>query len=81
MNVPEILTEQFPLNHVRYNHVMDELRVAERGFEELHWRGWLNDPELDDRLMKIRKELGKIWEPIQKSKRQSTTNAESKREL
>ncbi|KAB2698682.1 hypothetical protein F9K79_12510 [Ochrobactrum sp. Kaboul] len=79
MNLLEIPTEQFPLNHARYNHIMDELHSAARGFEELQQRGWPNDKELDARLMQIRTDLQSVWELVLETERQLVASVASKR--
>ncbi len=79
MNLLEIPTEQFPLNHARYNHIMDELRSAARGFEQLQQHGWPNGTELDARLMQIRADLQEVWELIQQTERELTASVASKR--
>ncbi|MDH7784162.1 hypothetical protein QBD01_000162 [Ochrobactrum sp. 19YEA23] len=70
MNVLEIPTKEFPLNHARYTYMMDELRSAARGFEQLYWLGWPNGKELDSRLMKIHADLHQVWHLIQETERQ-----------
>lgn len=70
MNLLEIPTEEFPLNHARYTYMMDELRAAARGFEQLQQHGWPNGKELDSKLMKIRADLQDVWELIQETERQ-----------
>lgn len=70
MNLLEIPTEQFPLSHLRYNYLMDELRTAARGFEQLHWMGWPNGKELDARLMKIHADLNQVWNLIHETERE-----------
>ncbi len=79
MNLLEIPTEEFPLNHARYTYMMDELRSAARGFEQLQQRGWPNGRELDSRLMKIRADLQSVWELVQETERQLATSAAAKR--
>ncbi|MBA8820899.1 hypothetical protein BRY73_22470 [Ochrobactrum sp. P6BS-III] len=79
MNLLEIPTEQFPLNHARYNHLMDELRSAARGFERLQQRGWTNGKELDARLMQIRADLQSVWELVQETERQLAASVAPKR--
>lgn len=79
MNLFEIPTEPFPLNHARYLFLMDELRSAPRGFELLQRRGWLNGKELDARLMQIRTDLQEVWEPVQDTERQLVASVASKR--
>lgn len=79
MNVLEIATEEFPLNHARYTFMMDELRSAARGFEQLHWLGWLNGKELDSRLMKIHADLNEVWNLVQDTERQLAASVVSKR--
>ncbi|MGH6763747.1 MAG: hypothetical protein ACRECW_19410 [Phyllobacterium sp.] len=66
MNIP---TEQFPLNWHRYNHLMDELRDAARGFAWLDERGWPGGKDLDKRLMAIWSDLHGVWETIQATER------------
>ncbi|KAB2681414.1 hypothetical protein [Brucella tritici] len=78
MNLLEIPTDQFPLNHARYNHLMDELRSAARGFEQLQQRGWPNGRELDSRLMQIRADLQAVWELVQETERQLAASVGSK---
>ncbi|MFS2325029.1 hypothetical protein U2P60_06370 [Brucella sp. H1_1004] len=78
MNLLEIPTEEFPLNHARYMYLMDELRTAARGFEQLHWLGWPNGKKLDARLMKIHAELGQVWELIQETESQLAASVASK---
>ena len=70
MNPLEIPTEEFPLNHSRYIYLMDELRSAARGFEQLHWLGWPHGKEIDARLMKIHADLNAVWKLIQETERQ-----------
>lgn len=79
MNLLEIPTEQFPLNHARYNHLMDELHSAARGFEQLQQRGWPNGKELDSKLMQIRADLQEVWELVQETERQLAASVVSKR--
>lgn len=79
MNLLEIPTEQFPLNHARYNHIMDELRSAARGFEELQQHGWPNGKELDARLMQIRADLQSVWELVLETERQLAASVAPKR--
>ncbi|QVQ36030.1 hypothetical protein KHQ08_12665 [Pseudochrobactrum algeriensis] len=79
MNLLEIPFEEFPLNHTRYNYIMDELRSAARGFEQLHWLGWSNGKELDSRLMKIHADLNAVWKLIQETERQLAASIASKR--
>jgi len=79
MNLLEIPTEEFPLNHARYNYIMDELRSAARGFEQLHWLGWPKGKELDSRLMKIHADLNAVWGLIQETERQLAASVASKR--
>ena len=70
MTLLEIPTEEFPLNHARYNYIMDELRSAARAFEQLHWLGWPHGKEIDTRLMKIHADLYDTWNLIQETERQ-----------
>lgn len=79
MTLLEIPTEEFPLNHARYNYIMDELRSAARGFEQLHWLGWPNGKELDSRLMKIHADLNAVWGLIQETERQLAASIAVKR--
>lgn len=79
MNLLEIPTEEFPLNHARYTYMMDELRSAARGFEQLQQRGWPNGKELDSKLMKIRADLQSVWELVQQTERELTASVASKR--
>ncbi|PQA72318.1 hypothetical protein [Brucella oryzae] len=78
MNVLEIPTEEFPLNHARYTYMMDELRSAARGFEQLQQHGWPNGKELDSKLMKIHADLNQVWNLIQETERQLATSVASK---
>lgn len=70
MNLLEIPFEEFPLNHTRYNYIMDELRSAARGFEQLHWLGWPHGKEINTRLMKVYADLNEAWNLIQETERQ-----------
>lgn len=70
MNPLEIRTEEFPLNHSRYIYLMNELRSAARGFEQLHWLGWPHGKEIDACLMKIHADLNAVWGLIQETERQ-----------
>lgn len=70
MNLLEITTEEFPFNYTRYNYIMDELRSAARGFEQLHWLGWPHGKEIDTRLMKVYADLNDAWNLIQETERQ-----------
>lgn len=78
MNLLEIPTDQFPLNHARYTYIMDELRSAARGFEQLQQHGWPNGKELDSKLMKIHADLNQVWDLIQETERQLAASVESK---
>lgn len=78
MNLLEIPTEEFPLNHSRYNNLMDELRSAARGFERLQQRGWPNGRELDSKLMQIRADLQEVWELVLETERQLAASVASK---
>lgn len=78
MNLLEIPTEEFPLNHARYTYIMDELRSAARGFEQLQQHGWPNGKELDSKLMKIHADLNQVWDLIQETERQLAASVESK---
>lgn len=69
MDITKIPVEEFPLNYYRYNHLMDELRYAARGFERLDEMGWPGGKELDARLMTIRAALLGVWETIQETER------------
>lgn len=77
MNLLAIPTEEFPLNHARYMYLMDELRTAASGFEQLHWLGWPNGKELDSRLMKIHADLNQVWNLIQETERQLAASVSS----
>lgn len=68
-DIKNIPTEEFPLNYQRYNHLMDELRDAARGFERLGSLGWPGGADLDKRLMAIWSDLGGVWETIQETER------------
>ncbi|TAV90461.1 hypothetical protein [Rhizobium leguminosarum] len=70
VDIRKIPTEEFPLNYYRYNHVMDELRDAARGFAQLDEIGWPGAKDLDKRLMKIWADLFGVWETIQETERQ-----------
>jgi hypothetical protein len=63
----QIKTEDFPLNYDRYNHVMDELLAAAKGFVHLDQQGWPGGVELDRRIMRIRADLNDIWSQIQRT--------------
>ncbi|MGH6761211.1 MAG: hypothetical protein ACRECW_06415 [Phyllobacterium sp.] len=69
-DITNIPTEQFPLNWHRYNHLMDEIRDAARGFERIGRLGWPGGEDLDRRLMEIRTDLLGVWETIQETERQ-----------
>lgn len=77
MNIP---TEQFPLNWYRYNHLMDEIRDAARGFERLGRHGWPGGDDLDRRLMRIWADLSSVWETIQDTERAMRAVADRKPE-
>lgn len=79
MNLLDIPTDQFPLNHARYNHLMDELHAAARGFEQLQQRGWPNGRELDSKLMQIRADLQSVWELVLETERQLAASVVLKR--
>ncbi|WP_457582380.1 hypothetical protein [Ensifer canadensis] len=68
-DITNIQTAEFPLNFERYNHLMDEIRDAARGFERLGVMGWPGGKDLDRRLMKIRADLLGVWETIQETER------------
>ncbi len=68
--VPHIDYKDFPLNYDRYNHLMDELRAAARGFARLDDKGWPGARDLDKRLMAIWSDLHGVWETIQETERQ-----------
>lgn len=68
-DITNIPTEQFPLNFERYNHLMNEIRDAARGFERLGGMGWPGGKDLDRRLMEIRADLLCVWETIQETER------------
>lgn len=69
MDITKIPVEEFPLNYYRYNHLMDELRDAARGFARLDEMGWPGGKDLDRRLMKIWADLHDVWEIIQATER------------
>lgn len=79
MNLLEIPTEQFPLNHACYMFLMHELRSVPRGFTLLQQRGWSNGKELDARLVQIRNDLQEVWELVQDTERQLVASLASKR--
>lgn len=79
MNLLEIPTEEFPLNHARYTYMMDELRSAARGFEQLQLHGWPNGKELDSKLMRIRADLQSVWEVVLETERQLAASVAPKR--
>lgn len=79
MNLLEIPFEEFPLNHSRYIYLMDELRSAARGFEQLHWLGWPHGKEIDRLLMKVYADLNEAWNLIQETERQLAASVASKR--
>lgn len=60
-DITNIPTAEFPLNHERYNRLMDEIRDAARGFERLGVMGWPGGADLDKRLMAIWSDLGGVW--------------------
>jgi hypothetical protein len=68
-DITNIPTEQFPLNWYRYNHLMDEIRDAARGFERIGCMGWPGGKDLDRRLMAIWSDLSSVWETIQETER------------
>lgn len=63
----QIDPKDFPLNYDRYNHVMDELLAAAKGFVHLDRQGWPGGVELDRRIMNIRAELNDVWSQIQRT--------------
>lgn len=69
VDITKIPTEEFPLNYYRYNHLMDELRDAARGFARLGEMGWPGGKDLDRRLMKIWGDLHVVWGIIQETER------------
>jgi hypothetical protein len=70
LDISQIPTAEFPLNWSRYNHLMDELRDAARGFARLGEMGWPGGKDLDRRLMTIWSDLSGVWETIQETERQ-----------
>lgn len=77
-DITNIPTAEFPLNFERYNHLMDEIRDAARGFERLGALGWPGGKDLDRRLMEIRTDLLGVWETIQETERQMRAGTLSK---
>lgn len=70
LDIGQIPSAEFPLNWHRYNHLMDELRDAARGFARLGEMGWPGGKDLDKRLMTIWSDLSGVWETIQETERQ-----------
>ena len=77
-DITNIPTAEFPLNWHRYNHLMDEIRDAARGFERLDSLGWPGGKDLDRRLMAIWSDLQGVWETIQETERQMQAGSSSK---
>lgn len=77
-DITRIPTEEFPLNWARYNRLMNELRDAARGFEQLGTMGWPGGKDIDRRLMAIWSDLSDVWETIQETERQMRAGIVSK---
>jgi hypothetical protein len=77
-DIRNIPTAEFPLNWYRYNHLMDELRDAARGFTRLGEMGWPGGKDLDRRLMTIWSDLSDVWDTIQETERQMRSGAIAK---
>ena len=70
MKLMDILTEEFPLNHVGYNYIMDELCLAAYGIVLLHLLVCLHGTKINTCFMKARADFNQIWNLFQKTERQ-----------